>query len=113
MMDFDEYQYRATRTAIYPDAGTGSALALAYVGLGLGEAGEVQGKIKKVLRDNGGVLTQEARETISDELGDLLWYVAQACREIGVPMKLVAHDNIEKLADRAARGVLQGSGDSR
>ena len=30
-------------------------LALCYDGLGLGESGEVQGKIKKIIRDNGGV----------------------------------------------------------
>ena len=34
-------------------------LAVAYDGLGLGEAGEVQGKIKKIIRDNGGIITEE------------------------------------------------------
>ncbi len=49
---FDEYQERALKTAIYP--GTGSMMGLAYCGLGLGETGEVQGKIKKIMRDNAG-----------------------------------------------------------
>jgi hypothetical protein len=46
MTTFTEYQYRTAETAIYPGAGDPtSVIGLAYVGLGLGEAGELQGKI--------------------------------------------------------------------
>lgn len=112
-LNFAHYQAKAAETAIYPEAGTGSPLALAYVGLGMGEAGEVQGKIKKVLRDDEGVLSAKARLDIAAELGDLLWYVARACSEISVTMEQVALSNLSKLSDRAERGALQGSGDDR
>lgn len=112
-LTFATYQSQASSTAIYPEKGTGSALALAYVGLGLGEAGEVQGKLKKVIRDNGGVLSDEARDAIGKELGDLLWYVAAAATELGVDLGEVAQGNLDKLFDRKDRGVLNGSGDDR
>ena len=69
---FNNYQDDIAPVAIYPEAGTGSVMALAYVALGLGEAGEIQGKIKKVIRDNGGVVTDETRLEIAKEVGDLL-----------------------------------------
>lgn len=112
-LGFSEYQLATASTAVYPEVGTGSMLALAYVGLGLGEAGEVQGKIKKILRDDAGVLTEEKRKTIRKELGDLLWYVARTADEIGESLEVIALENLEKLADRSDRGVLGGSGDDR
>lgn len=91
-----------------------STLGLNYTLLGLGnEAGEVLGKLKKMYRDDGGVLTHERQEAIVDELGDVLWYFARACEEAGVDPSNVAYRNIAKLRDRAARGTLQGSGDNR
>ena len=110
-MDFVEYQTRTADTAIYP--GQGDIMGLLYIGLGLGEAGEVQGKIKKILRDDGGVLTPEKRSVIKNELSDLLWYISQAATELGVSLEQMAIDNIAKLADRQKRGTLQGSGDDR
>ena len=111
--DMATYQAAVAGTAIYPDSGTGSALALAYVGLGLGEAGEVQGKIKKIIRDDGGVLGEATRIALAKEAGDLLWYVARLCSEISMPLATVAQMNLNKLADRRDRGVLGGSGDDR
>lgn len=112
-MQMNDYQTRAAATAVYPQAGSGSALALAYIGLGLGEAGEVQGNIKKMLRDDSGVLEDARRVAIAKELGDVLWYVAQAAREISIPLETIAEMNLAKLEDRSARGVLGGSGDER
>lgn len=109
--NFDEYQTKATATAIYP--GKGEAMGLAYVGLGLGEAGEVQGKIKKILRDDDGVLSPEKAEAIAAELGDLLWYVAATASELAFSLSEVAQMNLDKLASRQARGTLTGSGDTR
>jgi len=88
-------------------------VAIAYDGLGLGEAGEVQGKIKKIIRDNGGIITSEAVDGIKDELGDTLWYITSMCGNLGITLEDVAKANIEKLHDRRARGVLGGSGDKR
>lgn len=113
LMNFSHYQIKVAETAIYPDSGTGSMLALAYVGLGLGEAGEVQGKIKKILRDDAGKIDDGHRVAIMKELGDLLWYVARVASELSLDLDAVAYQNLEKLADRRERGVLQGSGDDR
>lgn len=112
-MTFDDYQKHATKTAIYPGAGTGSAMALAYVALGLSEAGEVQGKIKKILRDDSAKLTKEKSEEIAKELGDVLWYCAMVARELGVSLEDIAEANLAKLASRQKRGKLNGSGDNR
>jgi hypothetical protein len=69
-LTFDDYQTAAASTAIYPEAGEGSFNALSYAILGLtNEAGEVAGKLKKVWRDKGGVLDDEAKAGIADELG--------------------------------------------
>ena len=111
MTTFNEYQTRTATTAIYP--GQGEVTGLLYCALGLGEAGEVQGKAKKVLRDDDGVLTDNKREAMAAELGDLLWYAAQLATELGVELGDIAQANLDKLAGRKARGVLQGSGDNR
>lgn len=110
-MQMNEYQDQAASTAVYP--GKGNMLGLMYVGLGLGEAGEVQGKIKKILRDNNGVIEDQHRIAIAKELGDVLWYVAMAAEEIGIPLEVIGTINLDKLADRRERGVLAGSGDER
>ena len=109
-MDINEYQQKARSTAIYPDAGRN----MIYPTLGLaGEAGEVAEKVKKVIRDKGGIFDNETRAAISKELGDVLWYVAQIASELDLDLSNVAQNNLDKLADRAQRGQLQGSGDNR
>lgn len=112
-MDINDFQIEAADTAVYPGAGTGNITALAYVGLGLGEAGEVQGKIKKIIRDEGGIVDDAARIAIAKEAGDLLWYVARLASEISMTLEQVATMNLNKLSDRQRRGVLAGSGDDR
>jgi NTP pyrophosphatase (non-canonical NTP hydrolase) len=105
-----DYQLGSRATAVYPDAGTN----LTYPALGLcGEAGECAEKVKKAIRDDGGVLTDERRAALAAELGDVLWYVAQLATEAGLDLDEVAEDNLAKLLSRSERGVLQGSGDSR
>ena len=88
-------------------------VSLTYDGLGLGESGEVQGKIKKIIRDNGGVITEEHKKEISKELGDIMWYVSSMCDTLGLEMEDIASQNIEKLQGRRDRGTLHGSGDNR
>jgi NTP pyrophosphatase (non-canonical NTP hydrolase) len=124
VMDFNEYQKRAVATAIYRDEvdklvpaeqfpEANKALRIAYSGLGLGEAGEVQNKLKKIIRDSGGKITDKARVDIVKELGGVLWYVAACADELGVDLHEVAMLNIAQLRDRASRNVLKGAGDDR
>lgn len=109
---FSDYQIHARKTAIYPDQGRLEGLL--YTALGLaGEAGEVANKVKKVLRDNNGVLSDEVAKDLAGEVGDVLWYAANLAEEINYPLGFIATDNIAKLVDRAERGVISGSGDLR
>ena len=109
-MELNAYQVAARSTARYPDVGSNPT----YPTLGLcGEAGEVADKVKKVMRDRGGVFDDETREAIKLELGDVLWYVAQLSLELGYDLEQVATANLNKLSSRATRGRLGGSGDDR
>ena len=109
-MDLSDYQRCSRATAVYPGAGAN----LTYPALGLcGEAGEVAEKVKKAIRDDGGVLTPDRRDALAAELGDVLWYVAQVATEAGLDLDAVASGNLEKLRSRQERAVLQGSGDER
>lgn len=108
-MNFADYQKQALKTAIYSDADV-----IVYPALGLvSEAGEVAGKVKKILRDQNKVLSPDDRLAISDEVGDVLWYIAALCEDLGIPMETVAQRNLDKLNSRLDRGVLGGSGDNR
>lgn len=108
-MTFDEYQKAATATAIYP-----ADLPLIYPALGLaGEAGEVIEHIKKCVRDNDRQLTDDRRAALAKELGDVLWYLACIARDADLTLADIARLNLEKIADRRARGTVHGSGDNR
>jgi NTP pyrophosphatase (non-canonical NTP hydrolase) len=110
-MRFAEYQERTQDTAQYS---TEENDGIYYTSFGLAsEAGEVAGKIKKVMRDNDGCFTPEKRKEIADEIGDVLWYCSQLSREIGIPLETIAYNNLEKLRSRKERGKIQGSGDVR
>lgn len=111
---FDEYQEATMETAIYPEAGEGTELALAYVALGLaGEAGEVANKVKKIIRDTGGNVTEEQAEVIKKEVGDVLWYAARLSDELDFALGSAAEHNLNKLLARKQLGVIGGSGDNR
>lgn len=82
--------------------------------LGLvGEAGETADKVKKIIRDKGGRAEADDIDAIKKELGDILWYVANVARYLGLKMSDIAETNIEKLSSRKARHKLHGSGDER
>lgn len=109
-MKANYYQQQALSTAIYPNRGEN----FIYPTLGLvGEAGEVAEKAKKLIRDGNGTLTSEAAEKMAMELSDVCWYVAVLAAELGYDLETILQANLDKLASRQARGVLQGSGDDR
>ena len=109
-MNLNDYQKKALTTALYP-----KKYKIIYAALGLGnEAGEVQGKIKKWLRgDDGEDMSDERREVLKGELGDVLWYLAVLAADLGLDLDDVAESNLSKLQSRQQRGTLQGDGDTR
>ena len=108
-LGFDIYQQMAKTTAIYPESAK-----ITYPSLGLaGETGEVCEKIKKVIRDCGGEVSDEKRKEIAKELGDVMWYMATLASDLGLSLGDVAVGNLVKLASRAERGKLHGNGDNR
>lgn len=108
-MTFKEYQTQANSTAVYP-----SKYSIVYPALGLAnEAGEVLGKIKKVLRDSDGVFSDDKCREISKELGDVLWYLSKTADDLNISLEDIAQENLDKLFSRKERGVIQGSGDNR
>lgn len=100
--DFNEYQRQASRTA---GAGGEGERRLMVAALGLtGEAGEFANLVKKLtahghLEIDGAVL--------SDELGDVLWYLAEAATACGLSLGDIAMENIAKLKRRYPDGFSQ------
>ena len=106
---FDWYQ-NDTRKSVKYEQG----MKIIYPMIGLcSEVGEVADKIKKTIRDKGGVYTDDGRREIGKEIGDVLWYLARIADELGLSFGDVALTNMKKTADRLARDVVGGSGDNR
>lgn len=116
-MDFDEYQKLSVRSDVFQGVGVvenakEAAMMAKILGL-VGEAGETAEKFKKIIRDKDGVMTDEERQEIAKELGDVLWYIALLAKYMGLSLSEIAEMNIEKLSSRQKRGKLRGSGDNR
>lgn len=104
-LTLNQYQEHAKTTAKYPQHS-----AMEYLAMGLcSEAGEVAGKVKKIIRDNASWSAMD----LAMEVGDVLWYVSELCSFLDMELEEVAQMNLEKLADRAKRGAIGGSGDNR
>ena len=110
VMTAEFYEMKAGQTAIFP-----KYKALEYLALGLtSEAGEVAGKVKKLIRDGEDMEGFELKKiAIASEIGDVLWYCAMLAKEVGVPLNDIMKDNLKKLHGRKVRGTLHGSGDNR
>lgn len=111
-MDFNEYQNLAARTGHFDK--DDFEYQIMYTSMGLaGESGELIEKIKKVIRNDKGVMSEEKRDLIRLEIGDVLWYLSQISRILGISFQDAAEANIRKLEDRVARNVLLSEGDTR
>jgi NTP pyrophosphatase (non-canonical NTP hydrolase) len=101
-MNFEEYQNEASATSHYPRRLSN----LEYPTLGLaGEAGEVANIVKKIQRDHDGILNDDIRAKLKDELGDVLWYISACADELGLTLAEIAEFNVQKLAKRHNRAA--------
>ena len=111
-MDFNEYEEKASDTAIFNDRSL--EYKLMFLGLGVtGEAGEIAEKIKKIMRNDNGIVSDEKREGIKKEIGDVLWYLSQLSRTLGFSFEEAAQGNIAKIMDRKVRDAIKSEGDDR
>lgn len=115
-MNLNEYQKQALTTDSFNKSGVVPVTEMSFVSkiLGLvGESGEVAEKIKKIIRNNDGVMSEDQRLELGKELGDVLWYIAVLSRYLGYDLEEVGQQNLDKLSDRAQRGVIASKGDNR
>ena len=110
-MTFDEYQKLALTTAInnYDPLMQRTIWAMGVSG----EAGEVIEKWKKIVAYKDGQVSDEDRLELSKELADVVWYIAVMADSLGLSFSDIMQQNIDKLVDRAKRGVTKGAGDNR
>ena len=123
-MTLNEYQEKAMVT----NAASSDNDTYALFGL-VAEVGELADKVAKAKRK--GIisissdmilpaLTPPTKEEFNGfvegfvkELGDVLWFTALLAKMSGLSLEEVAQLNLDKLADRAKRGVIIGEGDNR
>ena len=120
-MTLEEYQKQAMTTCLT------SCNNFSYMMLNLvGEVGELASKVAKAIRkgeattSNGHLRHPAARHIDNDieeamqlEAGDVLWQLAGICSVMGWDLEEVARINLDKLASRQQRGVIDGNGDNR
>ena len=93
-MDFSEYQEKSGKTST--DFGGDRSKRLMVSALGLtGESGEFADIVKK--HAYGKKLD---RKHAAEELGDVLWYLAEAATSLGLSLQDIAENNIAKLRAR-------------
>lgn len=101
-MDLAEFQQRAASTDQRPrDPGRASrsedALVIPLLGIG-GELGTLQAAYKKYLRD--GDAYRPFQEHVAEELGDILWYLANLASKFDLRLEEIAGANLAKIDDR-------------
>lgn len=101
-MDFDSYQKEAASTdRIQARDGSDNVLSLIVPMLGLaGETGQLLSEYKKHLRD--GEAHGLFKERVSEELGDLLWYISSVASKFDLTLNEIAIANLSKVKARWA-----------
>ena len=122
-MTLNEYQEQAMSTCME------SCDNFAYMMLNLvGEVGEFSSKVAKAIRKEKKMIyssdlgtpraaieenDDEFMAELKKEAGDILWQLAGLCRVMEWDLEDVAQGNLDKLASRKERGVIDGNGDNR
>jgi NTP pyrophosphatase (non-canonical NTP hydrolase) len=96
-----DYQHHVQRTMRPRDERD----KLLLCGFGLaGETGEVVDLLKKFLFNGAGI--DLPREKLKEELGDVLWYLANLCTTLAITLEDVMHANLAKLHRRHPNGFV-------
>ena len=113
-MTLEEYQKRAMKTCM------ASSENFSYMFLNLvGEVGEFASKVAKAIRKEENFIdANDLANAIDDaelqkEAGDILWQLSGLCTVMGWKLEDIAQQNLDKLASRQQRNVIDGSGDNR
>lgn len=106
-ISMNEYQEMAEKTS---GAGKDGERRMIIAALGLaGEAGEFANMIKKLTAHGHDIPTQK----LAEELGDVMWYVAEAATACGLTLNEIAAMNIEKLQARYPEGFSEEASRNR
>ena len=114
-MTLNEYQKQAMTTCMV------SSENFSYMFLNLvGEVGEFASKVAKAIRKEENCIeyndlgvTVTNNEELQKEAGDILWQLSGLCTVMGWNLEDIAQQNLDKLASRQQRNVIDGSGDNR
>ena len=98
-MDFNNYQEKARRTDRAPAHDATTSLIVPMLGLA-GETGQLLSEYKKHLRD--GEAHRLFKERVSEELGDLLWYISNVASKFDISLSDIAAANLVKVKHRWA-----------
>ena len=100
LIGLDEFQEWTTRTDRNQRSGVEG---LGFVLLGLfGEVGSLLSELKKKQRDQDSYIAYH--DSVIEELGDVLWYFANAAHRVGLPLSTIAARVPAKLGDWDYRG---------
>jgi len=98
---WNSYEKRAKK--LYIEDGLNiPLLSTAAIGMG-SEAGEFQEIVKKIIFQ-GKEYNEDTRFHMKRELGDVLWYVANAATALGYSLDEIVEGNIAKLESRYPNG---------
>ena len=108
-INFDTYQKWTRHIRRYPQE-----LAVIYNALGMsGEAGEVNDKLCKIIRDCNGDINENTKSALVYEIADVLWYLARLSDELGIKLSEVVEASITKVQKRIDNDTIHGDGDDR
>lgn len=113
-MELNEYQQKAMTTCM-PSSNNFSYMFLNLVG----EVGEFASKVAKAIRkeenfiDDNDLANAIDDAELQKEAGDIFWQLSGLCTVMGWSLEDVAQQNLDKLASRKQRNVIDGNGDNR
>lgn len=75
--------------------------------------GKMDNDYKKVIRDLNGIINEDKKQKLINNLSNILWCVNSMCIELDTTLTYVMQKNIDKLFDRMERNKIGGDGDNR